>query len=163
MRKVEIPTDPFDLKFREHIASEIRKAKKSIKIVTGEIGSYNYFDLRSAAEDAAKRGVDIHVYSVTPERDITNRLIHNKINVYRGNQDPKEHFIIRDDKAVTISFKDEGRIKPTPMGKRKAKYTEDPKVVSDSLQIFKKLMQRATKVKISGRDPLEEALEKPVI
>ncbi len=136
MRNIEIPADPFDLKFREHIASEIRKAKKSIKIVTGEIGSYNYFDLRSAAEDAAKRGVDVHVYSVTPDRDITNRLIHNKINVYEGNQDPKEHFIIRDDKAVTISFKDEGRAKPTPMGERRAKYTEDPKLISKSLELI---------------------------
>jgi putative NIF3 family GTP cyclohydrolase 1 type 2 len=77
-----IKKSPFDNNFRQIVADHIRNAKKTIKIVTGEISSYNYYDLRNAAEDAAERGVKIDVYATSPDRDIINRLIHNGINVY---------------------------------------------------------------------------------
>ena len=162
-KTIKIPRDSFGLKFREHVAREIRKAKKSIKIVTGEGGSYNYFDLRNEAEDAANRGVKIYVYSVWADPDVANRLIHNKMTVYKGNEDPKDHFVIRDDEAVTTSFKEIDRIKPTPMGQRRAEFTEDSRVVAKSSQTFKRLIGKSKKVRMSGKDPLEQALEKPII
>ncbi len=45
---VEIKQTPFDKKFREIVEEHIRQSNKSIKIVTGEISAYNYFDLRNA-------------------------------------------------------------------------------------------------------------------
>lgn len=161
-KTTKIPSDSFDLKFREHVAREIRKAKKSIKIVTGEAGSYNYFDLRNEAEDAANRGVKIYVYAVSPDPDTANRLVHNRIIVYKGKEEPNDHFVIRDDKAVTISF-EAARTRPTPMGQRIAEFTEDRKAVSYSLQEFRRLVKKAKKVRLSGKDPLERALEKPIV
>ena len=51
MASTEINQSPFDNEFREQVAKYIRNAKKTIKIVTGEISAYNYYDLRNAAEE----------------------------------------------------------------------------------------------------------------
>ena len=117
MTSIEINQSPFDNEFREQVAKHIRNAKKTIKIVTGEISAYNYYDLRNAAEESAKKGIEIDVYATGPDRNIINRLISHKINVYIGSEDSLEHFMICDD-IVIISQKDENRIKPTPMGRR---------------------------------------------
>ena len=127
MASTEINQSPFDNEFREQVAKYIRNAKKTIKIVTGEISAYNYYDLRNAAEESAKKGIEIVVYATGPDRNIINRLISHKINVYIGSEDSLEHFMICDDDIVIISQKDENRIKPTPMGRRKRFNLRRPK------------------------------------
>jgi len=160
---VEIKQTPFDKKFREIVQERIRNANKSIKIVTGEISAYNYFDLRTAAEEAAKRGVKIDVYASGPDRDIINRLIHNNINVYVGDSDPQEHFMISDEREVIISIKKENRPKPTEMGKRRGIIKGDAIDVREYKERFEQLKKNARKEKIIGKDPLIEALNHPIM
>jgi sugar-specific transcriptional regulator TrmB len=143
------------------VAEHIRSAKRSIKIVTGEISSYNYYDLRNAAEEAADRGVKIDVYATSPDRDIINRLIHNGINVYTGQETPNEHFMIIDNKKVIISYKEKDRKIPTPMGDRKGKLTDTPKEVKQHSLMFEKLKKEAIKESICGVDPLQRILNTP--
>ena len=158
MPQTIIKQSPFDNKFRRLVAGHIRNAKKSIKIVTGEISAYNYFDLRNAAEEAARRDVRIDVYASGPHRDIINRLIYHNINVYIGRDDPIQHFMIIDDKKVIVSQKEENRIKPTPMGNRKGKILDDSDEVKKYIQTFEKLKENARKEKIQGIDPLVKAV-----
>jgi hypothetical protein len=153
-----IKQSPFDNNFRQIVADHIRNAKKTIKIVTGEISSYNYYDLRNAAEDAAERGVKVDVYATSPDRDIINRLIHNGINVFTGEEIPKEHFMIIDNKKVIISYKERDLKIPTPMGDRKGKLTDTLKEVKKYLLVFEKLKKEAIKESMSGEDPLQRIL-----
>jgi hypothetical protein len=158
MARVQIKSDPFDAEFRRIVAESIQKAKKSIRIVTGEIAAYNFYDLRTAAEDAAERGVEIEVYASSPEPDIINRLINNNIDVYVGSEDPHKHFMIRDDEQVIVSEKDKNRVKPTPLGNRRGMILDSPQDVKKYVKIFSELKSRATKARLSGEDPLIRAL-----
>lgn len=162
MTKIHIKSDPFDAEFRRLVADSIRNSQVSIRIVTGEIAAYNYYDLRTAAEEAVGRGVKVDVYATGPERDIVNRLIHNKINVYIGTEDPREHFMICDDKFVVISEKDENRVKPTKMGNRRGTILDDPGDVRKYGARFKELKSKATKEQVSGEDSLVRALKDPI-
>jgi hypothetical protein len=159
---VIIKRSPFDNEFRRIVTEHIRTANKNIKIVTGEISSYNYFDLRNAAEDAAERGIKIDVYATSPDRDIINRLVHNGINVYVGEQIPQNHFMVIDNKKVIISFKRRDRKIPTPMGDRTGRLTDDPREVKKHSLIFEKLKKGAIKQTISGEDPLQRILNNPI-
>lgn len=162
MARFEIKSDPFDSEFRKIVADSIRNSKKSIKIVTGEIAAYNYFDLRTAAEEAGERGVKIDVYATGPDRDIINRLVHNNINVYIGNEDPRQHFMICDDKFVVTSEKDENRARPTPMGIRRGSVLKSAGDVKKYNKIFSRLKSAATKEQVTGEDSLIRALREPV-
>ena len=162
MASIKIRSDPFDAAFRDIVAAKINEARKTIKIVTGEIAAYNYHDLRTAAEEAAERGVDIEVYATGPDRDIINRLIHNKIKVYIGKDDPKEHFMICDGKEIVISEKGDLRTKPTPMGNRRGRIVNSRSELRRHIQIFKRLISKAVKARMEGEDPLVRALREPV-
>ncbi len=156
-----VKSDPFDSEFRRQVAESIGKARRNIKIVTGEISAYNYFELRNAAEEAARRGVKIDVYAASPDRDTINRLIHHNINVYTSGMDlQKEHFMIIDGKKMMISKKRKNRRIPTPMGERIGVLTTDRKNIINHMRIFDRLKKTATKEKIQGQDPLEKRLKK---
>ena len=159
---VEIKQTPFDKKFREIVEEHIRQSNKSIKIVTGEISAYNYFDLRNATEKPLTRGVKIDVYASGPYIDIINRLIHHKINVYIGDSDPQEHFMICDERKVIVSVKEENRTKPTVMGKRIGVIKDTASDVRKYMEKFKELKKNARKQRIVGQDPLLEALNHPI-
>jgi hypothetical protein len=98
------------------------------------------------------------VYASSPERDIINRLIHNKINVYVGQEDPQEHFMIIDDEKIIVSYKERNRRIPTPIGNRKGWLTDSPKEIKKYLLIFDRLKEGARKETIKGTDPLKRIL-----
>jgi sugar-specific transcriptional regulator TrmB len=162
MGSVEIEQTPFDKKFRGIVEEYIRESNKSIKIVTGEISAYNYFDLRSASEEAASRGVKIDVYASGPHTDIINRLIHHKINVFIGDRDPQEHFMICDERKVIVSIKEKNRTKPTVMGKRIGVIKDTASEVRKYMEMFEGLKKNARKQRIEGEDPLLAALNHPI-
>jgi hypothetical protein len=162
MGSVEIEQTPFDKKFREIVEGYIRESNKSIKIVTGEISAYNYFDLRNAAEEAATRGVKIDVYASGPNTDIINRLIHHKINVFIGDRDPQEHFMICDERKVIVSVKEKNRTEPTVMGKRMGVIKDTASEVRKYMKMFEGLKKNARKQRIVGEDPLLAALNHPI-
>lgn len=156
MTREDIPQDPFDINFRRKVASEIRKAKHNIQVITGEISAYDYLDMRRAAEEAAERGVKIEVYAKIPDEATIERLLAYGIDVYLGQEDPLEHCMIRDGKAVTISYKQKGRQIPTPMGERIAVWSNEPEEVREYKSRFQRLKGSATKQVSTGKDPLEE-------
>lgn len=156
MKRVQIKSDPFDIEFRTAVASHIRKAQKSIQIVTGEISAYDFLDLRNAAEEAADKGVKIEVYASSPEQFIIDRLLSFNIAVYLGKEDPSKHFMIVDGKQVIISHKDADRERPTPIGKRRATISHDPRDLKECKVAFRKLKEKAVKQVPSGKDPITE-------
>jgi hypothetical protein len=164
MGSVEIEQTPFDKKFRGIVEEYIQGSNKSIKIVTGEISAYNYFDLRNAAEEAASRGVKIDVYANGPHTDIINRLIHHKINVFIGDRDPQEHFMICDERKVIVSVKEKIRTKPlvSVMGKRIGLIKDTASEVRKYMEMFEGLKKNARKQRIVGEDPLLAVLNHPI-
>jgi hypothetical protein len=154
MARIPINSDPFDIEFRTKVAEYIRKAAKNIKIVTGEISAYSFLDLRAAAEEAATKGIEIDVYAKQPDQDISNRLLRLGINVYIGNVDPLEHFMIIDNSEVIVSFKKENRTIPTPIGERRAIITNESQEVKDYIKRFEHLRSSAKNIEVSGEDPL---------
>lgn len=151
-----IPKHPFDVPFRRKVASEIRAAKKSLQIVTGEISAYDFLELRAAAEDAAERGVMIEVYAKGPDPLLIERLLSFGIHVYIGSKDPPEHCMIRDGKAVTVSYKVEGREIPTPRGQREAAWYDSHAQVKKYQKLFQSLKRSAKPQSLTGKDPLKE-------
>ena len=113
------------------------------------------------AEDAAQRGIKIDVYATSPDRDIINRLVHNGINVYIGEEIPQDHFMVIDNKKVIISYKKRDRKIPTPIGDRTGKLTDSPGEVKKHSLIFEKLKKGAIKETIRGEDPLQRILNNP--
>lgn len=156
MTREVIPKHPFDIPFRSKVASEIRAARKSIQIITGEISAYDFLELRTAAEDAAERKVNIEVYVTSPEPSIIERLLSFGIRVYIGKKDPREHCIIRDGEAVTVSYKKAGRTVPTPDGEREAVWYDSPVQVKKYKALFKALKRSATPQAPTGKDALKE-------
>lgn len=164
MQGKAIRSSQFDSEFRKVVLPYVQKAKKSIKIVTGEISAYNYFELRKAAEEAAERGVDIQVYANGPDENISNRLIRHNIDVYTGRKEiDSEHFMIVDDKEVIISQKGRNRRIPTEMGERKGYVIkDDAPEVKKRIKLFRMLLESSKKVKIRKSDPVFELTEKPL-
>jgi hypothetical protein len=144
------------------VVKSIRKAKSSIKIVTGEISDYNYFDLRNAAEEAAERHVDIDVYATGPNKDIVNRLVSHDIRVYISSEDLPEHFMICDYNIVTTSQKDKNRMKRTKIGNRRGSILTDKDDIRKYITEFDRLKAKANKQKITGNDPLIDLLQNTV-
>lgn len=164
MQGKAIKSSQFDFEFRKVVLPYIQQAKKTIKIVTGEISAYNYFELRKAAEEAAERGVGIQVYANGPDQNISNRLIHHKIEVYTGSEEiDNEHFMIIDDKEVIISQKGRNRKIPTEMGERKGYVIkDDAPEVKKRIKLFRMMLESSKKEKIRKADPVFELTEKPL-
>ena len=154
-------SDSFDTEFRGVVLAHICSAKKSIKVRTGEIASYDFLDLRGGAEEAAERGVKAQVYATQPDPKIVNRLVYNGVEVHIGLKDSQEHFMIIDDSKVVISLKKRNRKIPTPMGKHKFQLIEDRKTVKKYIDLFKRLIdsKNSKKQKVEGSDPLKESLK----
>ncbi len=153
-----IKTHPADEYFRDYARQLIDSARKEIRIITGEVGSYRFPDLKWAAERARKRGVSIKVYASKPSQRVVNGLLAQGVEVYKG-QEEKDHYLIVDSKSYIHS-------KPHPpvVGKREGElHLNEPRSTRRIVQRFERLVKQAKPLKKLDwtKDPLWIALQKP--
>ena len=159
MASKTIKRDSTDENFRRDAAKLIDSAKEEVLVIAGEIGAYNFPDMKWAAERARKRGVSVKVYATNPPQQVVNGLLAKGIQVYRGPA-MKDHFLIIDSKSYIHS-------KPHPpvVGKREGEvYLNKPAAARKVVKHFEKLVENSkplTKVDWK-QDPLWKALQKPL-
>jgi len=154
----KIRPDPTDEQFRSHASKLIDSARNEILIISGEIGSYRFLDLKWAAERARKRGVSIRVYASKPPQRIVNGLLARGIEVYIG-PPVRDHYLVVDGKSYIHS-------KPHPpvLGKREGEvHLNQPREAKKIVSLFEELLAGARPVKRIDweKDPLWRALKKP--
>jgi phosphatidylserine/phosphatidylglycerophosphate/cardiolipin synthase-like enzyme len=154
-----IKRDSTDENFRRYAAKLIDSAKKEVLVIAGEIGAYNFPDLKWAAERARKRGVSVKVYATNPPQQVVNGLLAKGIGVYKGPV-MKDHYLIVDSKSFIHS-------KPHQpvVGKREGEVCMNkPAEARKVVKRFEKLVENSkplTKVDWK-QDPLWKALRKPL-
>ncbi len=154
----KIPDSPVDEVFRSYTRKLIDSAKKEILVITGEVGSFRFPDLRWAAERARSRGVSVKVYASKPAQPVVNGLLARGIPVYVGPA-VKDHYIVVDSRSYVHS-----RPHPPILGKREGEvYLNEPGRAKRIVSMFQELARSAKEVKRIDwkRDPLWKALEKP--
>ncbi|KXA96381.1 hypothetical protein AKJ39_04685 [candidate division MSBL1 archaeon SCGC-AAA259J03] len=151
----------FDEEFRENVRGLLEEAEEEIIIVTGEGGSYQYQDLRWALERAADRGVSIKIYCVHPPQTYLNKNLQLTSEIYRGDRDPEDHYLIVDGKHTVISTVRAGE----ETGERRGEVRrEDKRFAEEKVQLFDNLASAAEKVNEMEieKDPLRQLVENPL-
>ncbi len=117
MTHTRIQATEGDSRFRVEVQSLLQSAKHHIVVISGELGSYDFPELRDAAHAAAARGVKIDVYASEPRIEVVQRLRDAGAHVVVGPIRSRDHFLAVDDARVIVSLK-HGRQGPTKSGTR---------------------------------------------
>ncbi len=144
--------------FRDYARQLIDSAREDILIITGEVGSYRFPDLRWAAERARTRGVSVKVYASKPSQRVVNGLLALGIEVYKG-PPTKDHYLVVDSKSYIHS-----RPHPPVLGKREGEvHLNEPRSARKVVRKFQELVEKGRRVRKSDwtEDPLWKALQKP--
>jgi phosphatidylserine/phosphatidylglycerophosphate/cardiolipin synthase-like enzyme len=158
MRTRKIPSSATDEIFRSHTRRLIDSARKEILVITGEVGSFRFPDLRWAAERARRRGVSVKVYASKPAQSTVNGLLARGIEVYVGPA-VRDHYIVVDSTSYIHS-----RPHPPILGKREGEvYLDQPGKANRIVSVFQELAGKAKRVERIDwkKDPLWKALQKP--
>ena len=147
-----------DVLFRQVVAAELASAKKEVVVVTGEFSAFsNYIELQWAVRDAVMRGVSFRIYANSFEPGIARKLIKWGCKLYTGDRRARNHFMVVDQKTVTVS-------KEHPSGSCGDRHGMVSKTgVPKYIGIFRDLVHNSEPVKkIQGPNPLLEWLSRPV-
>lgn len=146
----KIPISEQDRLFRERVLSLLQSAKRSVEVISGELGAYDFPELRGAAQEAANRGVKIDVYATDPRPDVAGRLRSSGVHVIVGAVRAYDHFLAVDGETVIESVKG-GRKTATKVGSRDSVlYTRDPSRAK-AVSAYLKFLEGAS----WGRDPAQ--------
>jgi len=132
----EIEPSTSDEKFRKAVKEAIDSAKNEVVVITGELGSYRFPELKQAAQQALDRGVKIKVYATeaAPSDDVAE-IIKSGGELYIGKIRANNHYLVIDKKMVIVSEK-EGIEAPTKIGTRIARLYKDKPVEAKRIVTF---------------------------
>lgn len=150
-----------DEKFRENVHDLLEKAEKEVIIITGEGGSYQYQDLHWALERVSEKGIPIRIYCVHPPRTYINKNLQLASEIYRGDEDPDEHYLIVDRKHTVTSAARAGK----DVGARKGETrNNDKEFAEEKINLFHSLASEAeevTEIEVE-EDPLWKLIQNPI-
>lgn len=153
--------DSLDEDFRGKVRKLLDEAEQEIFIITGEGGSYQYQDLRWALERAQERGVSVKIYCVHPPQTYVNKNLQLGSDVYIGNEDLENHYLVVDGKHTIVSKIRAGE----EVGKRKGELKRnEEEFAREKIDLFHKLASQAEKInepKID-EDPLQQLIQNPL-
>lgn len=151
----------FDEGFRENVRELLDEAEEEVIIITGEGESSQYQDLRWAVERAGERGVSIKIYCVHPPQTYLNKNLRLASEIYMGDKDPEEHYLIVDGRHVitsTLRARDE-------VGARKGTVRRnDEEFAEEKIDLFHSLAsdaEKVTEMKIE-EDPFRQIVNGPL-
>jgi hypothetical protein len=122
----KIPISDEDQFFRAQVLELLRSAHHHVVVISGELGSYDFPELREAAHAATERGVKIEVYANEPRREVVEHLRGAGAKVAIGDLRAWHHYMVVDDQMVIESLK-YGRLGPTKTGTREGvRHGTDP-------------------------------------
>jgi len=153
--------------FRDHIATLFDDARKDIIAITGELGSYDFPDLRQATHRAVKRGVSVDFYANHPRPAVVKELRERSVGITVGKLRSQNHYLAVDKKHVVVSYKD-GTGSPTTVGERRGtlyrndgelaravadyrRFLQDSAEKCPTPQVVSQLMDRIAKFPATGR------------
>lgn len=152
---------PFDEEFRKNVARLLDLAEREVLVITGEGSSYQYQELRWGMERARERGVDFKIYCVRPRREYVNKALQLGCEVYVGEQELDEHYLIVDGKHCMTSA-----IRPrAEIGKRAGEIRmNDEQLAREKAKLFSELISKSKKeekMRVS-EDPLWKLVHHPI-
>jgi len=155
----KIERSPTDEVFRRYARELIDSAEREILVIAGELGSYQFPDLKWAMRRACKRGVKIRIYASNPPQEVVNGLLAYGCEIYVG-EEVKDHYLVVDSKSWVYS-------KPhrQVLGVREGEVhinelTKAKKVVALFDQLVSKAKEKKTRIKWD-KDPLWAVLQNP--
>jgi hypothetical protein len=148
----KIPQTDQDKTFREDVLDLIRNSRSSVQVIAGELGSYDFPELREAAHDAAARGVKIDVYANEPRPEVIAHLRNAGAHIVVGNLRAWHHYLVVDGKTVIVSLK-HGHVGPTKTGTREGVLHRDDPSLASGVAAYLRFLEDA-----SGRASPAEVL-----
>lgn len=100
---INIPMDPLNREYRDILVYVIDNAREEILTYVGEIGAYRFYDIRSSAEYALERGVNVAICAYEPSTDLINRTVARGAKLYLSPSKPEEKFMVVDKRHVFVS------------------------------------------------------------
>lgn len=114
-----------DEKFRYAVKEDIDSAKKEIIVITGELGSYAFPELKHAIQHALSRGVRTKFYAnENVPIDYITDIRENGGEVFIGTFRARDHYLVVDKSTFIVSEK-EGLEIPTKIGTRRLIHSSD--------------------------------------
>lgn len=150
MREViNIPHDPSYREYRDILIYLIGNAYTEILARVGEIGAYRFYDIRSAAEEAISRGVDVSICAHDPSKDLVARASSHGVKLYLTDNEPEEKFTVVDKRHVLVSYPKQGRAGTV--------YLNDKKMAKKYVDKFWKVV-RDEKLEPTPYEKIEDSL-----
>jgi hypothetical protein len=115
----EIEPSDQDERFRAVVLARMRGAHRIVRVIAGELGSYNFPELREEAHRLRGRNVTVRVYANEPEADVAASLRGAGVDLHLGRLRSFHHYLVLDDTEVVTSLKERTGVR-TPTGSRRA-------------------------------------------
>jgi hypothetical protein len=146
--RVELGRSPEDAQFIRAVLEVLGEVKSEAGVIAGELSAYDIPELREAAVNALKRGVDITVYANEPPKEATNEIRSLRGRLKVGSLKARHHYFIADGRHVIISRKVEDA-GPTERGSRDPVVCRDEPALARAVQSYLTFLDDAA----TGVDP----------
>lgn len=153
--------DFFDESFRRKVRDLLDEAEEEIAIINGEEVFYQHLDLRWALERVIERGGSVKIYYVHPPQAYINKNLSLGFEIYRGDREPDNHYLIVDGKHTVTFEVRAGR----DVGKREVQVRRnDEKFAQEKIELFQTLASEGEKITEMDieKDPLRKLVNNPL-
>lgn len=87
-------------------------------VISGELGAYEFPELKAAALKALARKVKVRIYAVSPPSDALQELRESGAEFHVGTRYTDDHYLVIDKETVIVSKKAKDLKRPTQIGER---------------------------------------------
>jgi hypothetical protein len=113
-------------------------------VIAGELGAYNFPELREAAHALVGRGVRFAAYANEPSEQTRRALIRAGVDLSVGRLRSRHHYLVIDRLHVTTSVKERSGV-PTPTGSRRAVMDRDDAALAGAITRYAEFLSSMAK------------------
>ena len=136
----KIEQAPADETFRSRVKESVDAASREIMVISGELGAYEFPELKAAALRALARKVKVRLYAVRPPPDALQELRDAGAEFHLGTRYTDDHYLVIDKKTLIVSKKAKAKKGPTTVGERQGYvYKDELKKVKEVENFFAEL------------------------
>jgi 23S rRNA-/tRNA-specific pseudouridylate synthase len=121
----KIERAPSDETFRNRVKESLDAASREIMVISGELGAYEFPELKEAALRALARKVKVRIYAVRPPPDAVQELRESGAEFHLGTRYTDDHYLVIDKKTLIVSKKEKAKKRPTTVGERQGYFYKD--------------------------------------
>lgn len=122
----EFTASPDDVEFRLELRRLLDQAKYTVSVIAGELGAYDFPEIREGVLDASRRGVALSFYANEPKFGTTRELRLAGASVSLGELRSRHHYFVSDHLHVIESLKEPTQRGTVPGTRQGFFRTDDP-------------------------------------